>query len=98
MQNIPRYTEGVDPGFREYLASDFAEKTETKEQLILRNKLKILMIAEFGRLELEPENWEYLIYSKLGVLEIDDCDSLFAIQEFVQWLQNLESRRVEDGV
>lgn len=99
MQNIPRYTEGVDPGFREYLVSDFAEPLPpSQEQLLLRNKLKILILAEFGRLEIEPENWEFLFYSKLGVMKIDDCDSVFAIQEFLAWLQRLESRRVDDAI
>lgn len=98
MQNIPRYTEGSDPGFREFLVEDFTQQTETPEQLVLRNKLKILILAQFGRLELEPENWEYLIYSKLGVTKLDDCSSLFAINELYQWLQKLESRRVDDGV
>lgn len=95
MMQIPRYTEGLDPGFREYLAVDFAEPTpETQEQLALRNKLKKSILAEFERLELEPENWEYFVYSKLGVLSIDNCDSLFAIQEFLSWLQKVESRRI----
>jgi hypothetical protein len=98
MQDIHRYTEGVNPGFREFSAEDFAETTETPEQLMLRNQLKILTLAEFGRLDLEPEDWEYLIYSKLGVTRLDDCSSLFAINEFHQWLQRLESRRVEDGI
>jgi hypothetical protein len=99
MQDIPRYTEGVDPGFREFAAEDFAEPTpETEEQLLLRNKLKILILAEFSRLELEPEDWEYLIYSKLGVTKLDDCSSLFAISKFHKWLQKLESRRIENAV
>lgn len=96
MDKIPHYTEGADPGFREYLATDFAEPMpETQEQLLLRNKLKILILAEFGRLELEPDNWEYICYSQLGVTKLDDCPSLFAIQEFLVWLQRLESRRVD---
>lgn len=98
MQNIPHYTEGVDPGFKEFSVEDFAEPIETPEQLLLRNKLKILILAEFGRLDLEPKDWEYLIYSKLGVTKLDDCSSLFAISEFHKWLQNLESRRIDDAV
>lgn len=96
---VPHYTEGVDPGFKEYSAADFAEPiTENSEQLLLRSKLKILILAEFGRLDLEPEYWEYLIYCKLGVKKIDECDSLFVIQQFLDWLQRLEARRVEDAI
>jgi hypothetical protein len=96
MQIIPHYTESVDPGFREFSVADFAEPVpEIAEQLALRNKLRILVLAEFGRLDLEPEEWEYLIYSKLGVTKLDDCSSLFAIQEFLNWLQRLESKVVD---
>jgi hypothetical protein len=96
MQIIPHYTESVDPGFREFSVADFAEPVpEIAEQLALRNKLRILVLAEFGRLDLEPEEWEYLIYSKLGVTKLDDCSSLFAIQEFLNWLQKLESKVVD---
>lgn len=99
MDKVPHYTEGIDPGFKEYSPADFAEPLpQNQEQLLLRSQLKILILAEFGRLELESEDWEYLIYSKLGVLKIDDCDSLFAIQEFLSWLRRLESRRVEDAI
>lgn len=98
MQQIPRYIEGADPGFREYSPADFSEPVpETQEQLLLRNKLKILILAEFGRLEIDPEVWEYLIYSQLGVTKLDDCPLLSAIQELLVWLQRLESRRI-DGV
>lgn len=99
MDEIPHYTEGADPGFREYSVADFAEPvTEAQEQLLLRNKLKILILAEFGRLDLEPDYWEYLIYCKLGVCKLDDCSSLFVIQEFLTWLQNLEAEKIKDGV
>jgi hypothetical protein len=47
MDKVPHYTEGVDPGFREHLAADFAEPIpESQEQMLLRSKLKILMLAE----------------------------------------------------
>jgi hypothetical protein len=95
---VPHYIESFDPGFREFSAEDFSEPIETAAEQLLRKNLNSAIIAEFSRLELEPENWEYLIYSKLGVAKLDNCYSLFAIQEFLQWLQRLESRRIEDAI
>lgn len=88
-QQMPKYLEGINPGFEELDISKISAP-DTPEQEKLRKSLIIKIYAEYDRLRLDPPDQEYL-QNENGVLTMEEA-SLTQLKLYSDWLKLLERK------
>ncbi|BDA76088.1 hypothetical protein CAL7716_102540 (plasmid) [Calothrix sp. PCC 7716] len=92
-QQIPRYIEGINPGFEELDISK-TSVPDTPEQEQLRKSLTIKIYAEYDRLRLDLPDQEYL-QDQHKVQNLEEAP-LAPLKLYLCWLESLIRKNLEE--